>query len=129
MHPDPDLDLLQRMRVVVDPFAPYSGLGRLSYGAAQDHCCHADLVSMLENLVVFEAGTSARSLQTGRGFPDIQPPLDLSFCHQPLAISAPVDLSALICCQSVACMVSPLYSGVHSKGGDRVLHNDFSVHS
>ena len=58
---------------------------------------------MLENRVVFEAGPSAWRLQIGWGFPDIQPPLDLSFCGQPLAIPAPVDLSALICRQNVAC--------------------------
>ena len=46
------LDLSQRMGVLVDRFASCSGLGRLSYGAAQDQRCHADLVSMLENLCV-----------------------------------------------------------------------------
>ena len=92
------------MGVLLDLFAPYSVLGRLSYGAAQDQRCLADLFSMLENLVVSEAGLSAWRLQTGWGFPDIQPPLDLSFCRQPLAIPTPVDLSVLICRQNVACI-------------------------
>ena len=46
------LNLSQRMGMLVDRFASCSGLGRLSYGAAQDQRRHADLVSMLENLRV-----------------------------------------------------------------------------
>ena len=49
---DPDLDPSQRVDVLVDRFASRSGLGRLSYGAAQSQRCHADLVSMLENRCV-----------------------------------------------------------------------------
>ena len=79
--------------MLVDRFASSSRLGRLTYAAAQDQRCHADLVSMLENLFVFEAEPSAWRLQTGSDFPDIQPPLDLSFCLQPFAIPTPVDLS------------------------------------
>ena len=55
--------------------------------------------------VWIEAGPSPCRLQTGRGFLDIQPPVDLPFCRQPRAIPAPVDLSALICRQNDACMV------------------------
>ena len=70
-------NLAQSMGVLVDRFASCSGLRRLSYGAAQDQRCRADLVSMLEDLCGFEAGPSACRLQTGQGFLDIQHPVDL----------------------------------------------------
>ena len=46
------LGLSQRMGVLVARFASCSGLRRLSYWAAQDQRCHADLVSTLDNLCV-----------------------------------------------------------------------------
>ena len=42
------LDLSQRMGLLVDRFACCSGLGRWSYGPAQDQRIHTDLVGMLE---------------------------------------------------------------------------------
>ena len=53
----------------------------------------------------FEAVPSALGLQTGWDFPDVQAPADPSLCLQLWAVPAPVDLSALICCQNVACIV------------------------
>ena len=44
------LDLSERMRMLVDRFPSLSGLSRLSYGAARNQRCHADLVSIMENL-------------------------------------------------------------------------------
>ena len=67
------LDLPLRMGVLVDRFACCSGLGRLSYAAAQDQRIHTDLVSVLENLFV----DLKLGIQLGVGFLDIQPSVDL----------------------------------------------------
>ena len=85
--------LSQRMGMLVARFASRSGLERLSYEAAQDQRCNADMASMLENRHVFECGPSAWRLQTGRGVLDIHTNVDLSFCYQPWDVPAPVDLS------------------------------------
>ena len=101
------------MEVLVDHFASCSGLEMLSYGSIENQRCHADLVSMLENLRVdLKLGLSLL-LQSGRGFRDIQPPVDLSFCHQTWAAPAPDDLSALICCQSDACIHTHVHVDTH----------------
>ena len=47
------LDLPQRMGVFADCLASCSGLGRSSYGAAEDQHCHADVVIMLQYLCVY----------------------------------------------------------------------------
>ena len=91
-------DSSQRIGVLVDRFAPCSGLGGLSSRAARDQRCHADLVSALGNLCGMGALPSARHLQTGRGLLHIQPPVHLSLGHQPWAVQPPLDLSTCICC-------------------------------
>ena len=76
-------------------FASCSGLGRLSYGAAQDQRCHADLVSMLENLCAYwKLGLQLGVFRLGGVFLNIKPPVDVSFCRKPWAVPAPMDLSA-----------------------------------
>ena len=46
------LELSHRVRMLVIRSAFCSGFGQLSYEAAQDQRCHANLVSTLENLCV-----------------------------------------------------------------------------
>ena len=76
---NPDLDLPQRMRVLVDRFPSCFGLGRLSCEAAQDQRCHADVVSMLENLFVdLKLGLQLAICRLGR-IPST--PRPLCICH------------------------------------------------
>ena len=95
----------QRVAVLVDRFASCSDLGRLSHGAAHKQRCHADLVSMPENVSVdLKLSLQLGVFRLGGVSSTSSPHVYLSFCEKHLAVPAPVDLWALIWCQNDACM-------------------------